>query len=118
MSCGFATSMTFAVYELYPDGREDPSYKTFSINKDENDTIMRKIGYCPSADKIDDYGLVLVMFEKLFNFTIGLNGFVLTWDVDENGDTKRYVSGSIGWVGPRAPAIRCGGKYWAIRRIT
>jgi hypothetical protein len=112
MACDKALTYTFAVHELYPDGSEDSSYKVFSVSKAESDAMMRKFGYYCTPDVIDDYGILLTMFDKLFGFTIGPNGFSLTWDLG-----KRHISGSIGWPGPRPPAIRCGGAWWKLRRI-
>ena len=117
MACDKALAYTFAVYDFYPDGTECDTGKTFSITKEENDEIMKKFGYGHSDTAIDDYGILLIMFKKLFEFTIGPNGFRIIWDTDENGIAKRHVSGNLYWGGPREPAIRCGGNWWRLRRV-
>lgn len=112
MSCLYSKEITFAVYEFDSTGKEHNTGKTFSINKEENDAYMKKIGYGPSADRIDDYGIILALFTKLYTFDIGPNGFRIIWD--EN----THESGNLYWSGPREPAIRCGGNWWRIKRIT
>lgn len=116
MPCKEATSYTFAVYDIWPDGTECDTGKIFSITIEENRRIMEKFGY-GSGGGIDDYGILLVMFDKLFGFTIGPNGFVLKWDRDELDVPKRYVSGKLHWGGPRLPAAQIGGFWWGIKRV-
>lgn len=112
MFCSSAQEMTFAVYELFSDGRECDTNKTFSISKEESDKILQKFGHYPSATTIDSAGIVLILFHKLYNFTVGCNGFTLQWE-------KPYEIGYLYWGGPINPeATRCGGRCWKIiRRI-
>lgn len=118
MACNKAPIYTFAVYDFYPDGTECDTGKTFSITKAENDEIMKKFGYGFSPETIDDYGILLIMFKKLFDFTIGPNGFRIVWDQDEAGNLKHHVSGCLYWAGPRQPAVQIGGNWWRIKRLT
>lgn len=116
MPCDIAPSMKFAVYDFLPDGTECNTGKTFSISKQENDDILRKFGY-HIGESIDENALVLMMFHKLFTFTIGPNGFRVVWDKNEDGDPMRFVSGCFYWHGPRAPACQIGGNWWRIKRL-
>ncbi len=110
--------MTFAVYEVCSDGKEHTEYKTFSISKEDNDKVLSNIGWsCYIGNGIADNGILLVMFSKLYNFSIGPNGFRIEWDEDENGNKKRFSNGYVSWVGPRPPAAQIGGKWWKICRV-
>lgn len=112
MACDKSKEMIFAVYELYPDGKEHDTGRTFTIDKQKNDELMKKIRWEPSSG-IDDYGIVLALFTSLYTFDIGPNGFSIRWDNNE-----RFTSGYLYWPGPRAPACAIGGNWWKIKRIT
>lgn len=117
MSCAKAQEMTFDVYDLYPDGRESDTCKTFSVSKKESNDMLTKFGFfINNPDEIEDNGILIIMFHKLFNFTIGPNGFRLTWELDPNGVPRRFESALLSWPGPRAPAYQCGGAWWRIKR--
>jgi len=88
------------VYELYPDGAEFDTGRTFTIRTEDG-----------------DYTIVTAMFNALYRFTIGPNGFRIIWDNDENGNPLRMISGQLNWVGPRPPAAPIGGMWWRIKRI-
>lgn len=109
MFCKDAQSMTFVIYELFPDGKEGEA-KEFTITKQENDERLTKLGYYPDVN-ITSSGVLLVMFNKLYNFTVGASGFSIKWDVE-------LESGHCFWPGPRAPACTIGGNWWKIKRIT
>lgn len=105
------TAMTFEVYEIYPDGREHNTNKTLHITKEESDAELTRRGWgYRIADGLDEISIVLLMFERVYGFSIGMNGFALTWEDDKNA--------IISWGGPREPAIRCGGSWWRLKRIT
>lgn len=113
MSCRRALSMTFAVFEIYPDGREYDTGKTLSISSAESAEIMNRRGYDRTdKDPIDSYAIIISLFTKLYTFSIGTNGFALTWE-----ENQEFQNGRLGWAGPREPAIRCGGDWWRIKRI-
>lgn len=110
--------MIFALYDYYPDGSECDTGKTFSVTKQESDEAMDRFNF-GKTENIDDYGILLVMFKKIFNFTIGPNGFRIVWDTMPDGTQGKYVSGRLYWPGPANPnAIKCGGYWWKIKRIT
>src|SRR5277367_6371894 len=113
MPCDIAASMKFAVYDFFPDGTECNTGKIFSINKKENDEILVQHHYAP-GQAIDENAIVLMMFHKLFTFTVGVNGFRIVWDKNEDGTPMRFVSGCFYWPGPRAPACAIGGNWWRI----
>lgn len=94
--------MTFAVYELYPDGTEFNTQRTFTTHGAED----------------NNYSMIVTMFNKLYQFTIGPNGFQIVWDKDDNGDPLTFQSGSLYWGGPRPPAAPIGGSWWRIKRVT
>jgi hypothetical protein len=100
MACDKADKITFAVYELYPDGREFDTGRTFTIDKDRV-----------------DYYIVADMFNALYNYSIGPNGFQVVWDKDEAGNPKRHTNGFLHWAGPRPPAQPIGGNWWRIKRV-
>lgn len=116
MACASDKEISFMVYELYPDGSKAEG-KPISISKQDNDEMMNKFGYAPNENGLDNYGIVLTIFHKIYNFTIGLHGFNIRWDTDENGQQLMFKSGCIYWPGPRAPAYNCGGEWWRIERI-
>lgn len=101
MACTKAKSMTFAVYELYPDGSEFDTGRTFTTK---------------GADE-GDYYMVINMFKTLYQFTIGPNGFQIVWDKDEHGEPMPLTNGFLHWGGPRPPAQPIGGNWWRIKRI-
>jgi len=87
---------TFAVYELYPDGREE---EVGTISVDQNDsiamkTLLRKYNLDDSyynLDSIYRYAIILSMFEQIYGFTKGMNGYILEWS-----DHKK-TSAVINW---------------------
>jgi hypothetical protein len=110
MHCSSAKEMVFSVYELFSDGRAHDTNKTFSVSKQESDDILRKFGHYPDATAIDSAGIVLTLFHKVYNFTVGCNGFVIQWEIP-------YEIGYLYWRGPANPeATPCGGRCWKIVR--
>jgi hypothetical protein len=96
---------TFAVFEIFPDGKEEEvGVITLAPNSREVRNILYKYGM--SGYVGDYYGkdyrcaIVLTMFEQIYGFTKGLNGFDLYWD-------NPHISGTIEW---RVPT-------WKIRKI-
>jgi hypothetical protein len=118
MACDKTSTMTFRVYELYPNGKEADEGKIFTISKEENDEYLTKLNWRHSVDQIDDTGIILAIFNKLYTFSIGPNGFTIVWDKDQYGTPQRYTSGYLYWPGPRKPAIQCFGNVWRIVRQT
>ena len=119
MACASAKLVRFSVCELYADGKESDITKEVSISKEESDNALsaHHWSYLIKDDGFHDWGIILVMFEKLYGFTIGPNGFTIEWDKDEYGTSKILTDGYLHWSGPREPAIRCGGRWWRIRRV-
>lgn len=114
MACNKAQEIAFIVHELYPDGRKAEG-KILTVSKAENDELGYSVanGY---AEGIDKRAIVLILFRKLYNFTIGPNGFQIKWDI---GCEENYGSGVLYWPGPLAQqAIKCGGSWWRIKRIS
>lgn len=116
MTCK-SNSLTFAVFELYADGREYDTGKKFTITSKDSDNIMHSLGFYTPRERIEEAAILLSMFNKVYDFTIGLNGFQLTWDTDEAGRPMTYQSGRLHWGGPRPPAASIGGNWWRIRIV-
>src|ERR1700744_3488684 len=95
MSCKDNTQeMTFAVYELFPDGSKNEDYKTIKVSPQKSKEIMDKY-QIRIREAIDDYAIILIVFEELYNFTIGPNGFKINWN-------EIYKDGFFHWIGPQA----------------
>ena len=90
----------FAVFELFSDGKEYDTGRTFIVDKGK-----------------DQYYIITDMFTQLYQFTIGPNGFILHWERDQNGNLLEFEAGRIYWAGPRPPALNCGGNWWRIKKI-
>jgi hypothetical protein len=112
MSCGKPTSFTYAVYELWPDGTEHDTKKSFQIDQQISNAALTKRGWdyrIGNDGAIDNFAIVLTMFETCYKFDVGLSGFTIKWE-DNN-------TALVNWGGPREPAIRCGGDWWKLRRV-
>lgn len=117
MPCVKSLNMTFDVYEVYPDGKDYDTGKSFSISKKENDDIVSKFGWIPSISTLDNIGIQLIMFDKLYGFTVGPNGFSLIWDLDKDGKPLTFISGRLYWPGPISHnACKIGGDWWKLKR--
>jgi hypothetical protein len=96
---------TFAVFEIYPDGMEE-EVGTITLPKNSQDVKSILYKYNLSNFIGDYYGkdyryaIILTVFEKIYGFTKGLNGFYLGWDITD-------IVGTISWRGPT----------WKIRKI-
>jgi hypothetical protein len=110
MSCKTANEMTFAVYEIAPGGRED-FVNNFSLSKEETRQMLLKHGlsaYNTPGVLGGDTGtaLIIAMFEKVYGFSKGPNGFNLKWEYVD-GYPGRYDVGTIYWRE----------DVWRIRRV-
>lgn len=104
-------SITLSVCELYNDGKEHDE-KIITICLKDNNEILSQYGYAYMInDLIHDYAILLLIFKKLYGFTIGMNGFVIKWD---NASKHK---GFIHWAGPRPPACQIGGNWWSLKKI-
>src|SRR5271165_6145182 len=74
---------TYAVYEIYPNGVEE-EVGTISVEKDsiEQSKMLSKYDTHRSYYSDMSYAryIVLTVFEQIYGFTKGLNGFDLTWE--------------------------------------
>jgi hypothetical protein len=92
--CNNPPSMRFRVFTLDDLGKEYDTKKEFVVSKIPNAT---EFGF-------NTPNIIRTMFNDLFGWSLGPNGFSLIWNTDET-----YKIGTVYWYGR--------GNHWRIKRI-
>lgn len=83
--------ISYDVFELFPDNSEH-YVGTITTNKSLREDILYKykLDEYINSSRGTKYSIILLMFEKIYGFTKGMNGFKLFWNDDES-------IGTINW---------------------
>jgi hypothetical protein len=82
-------NITYLVFEIYPDGKEE-YVDTLSLTIESSNKLLSRYGLGPYG-YITEQAIILAIFDDIYKFTKGTNGFCLTW----NGSSKEV--GTISW---------------------
>ena len=95
-------SVSYSTYELYPDGSGE-YVGSFSLDVEESSRALERyeLSRYNISGKICDYAIIIVMFETIYQFTKGPNGFTVSWMDNQKTD------GFIGWRG----------NTWRIKKV-